>query len=130
MYSGWNRILGVGSRGDGFRGSAGLAGPLRPYGSCRGEQSGHPDQIVGGHCEGELEAHARQPTQLDLGKARNCLAPAEGFLDELAFALARFVAFVPRGAPVNGRPLGLSRNMRRRAFPPEIGNEIGTCRRL
>jgi hypothetical protein len=26
-----------------------------------------------------------------------CLAPAEGFLDELAFALARLVAFVPLG---------------------------------
>jgi hypothetical protein len=67
------------------------------FGLRGGEQSGHADQIVGGHCEGELEAHARQPTQFDLGKARDCLAPTEGFLDELAFALARFVAFVPLG---------------------------------
>lgn len=76
--------------------------PYRPSGGL-GEQPRHPDQIVGGHCQRELEPHAREAAHLDLGEAGDRLAPAEGLLDELAFPLADLVARVVRASMAEDR---------------------------
>jgi hypothetical protein len=98
-----------------------------PYalGSRGGQQSRHPDQIVGCHREGELEAHVRQPSHFHLGEAGDRLAPAERLLDELAFALAHLVALVACRPAVDRGAFDLRRDVRRHALLPEIGDEVG-----
>src|SRR4249920_142088 len=64
-------------------------------------------------------------TNSHLCEAGDGLAPAEGFLDQLAFALADGIALVPCRAAVDGRDLDLLRDVRRDALLSQIGDEVG-----
>lgn len=55
-----------------------------PARSRRSQESRHPNQIEGGHREGELEAHALQSAHFGLRQADDRLAPAERLLDQRA----------------------------------------------
>src|SRR5688572_18715684 len=65
------------------------------------------DEIVGGHREGEGEAHAGEAAAHRPGEAADGLGPAEGLLDQLALLLALRVARVPRGTAIDGRAAAL-----------------------
>jgi len=48
-----------------------------------GEQFGQSDEVVGGHCEGELPIDLEQPAMPHLAQAGHRLGPAEGCLTRL-----------------------------------------------
>ena len=52
-----------------------------PSGRGPSEQSGHADQIVGGHRQREAVAHALEAVHLHLVNAGDGLGPTERFLD-------------------------------------------------
>ena len=57
-----------------------------------GQELGKPDQVVGGHREGELPADAVEPAMSGLAEAGRGLGPAEGLLDALSDDLTDLVA--------------------------------------
>ena len=63
------------------------SGERRPAAASRdlADQFGQADQVVGCHCQREVESDPRQAAHLDLGAAGDGLGPAEGLLNELAF---------------------------------------------
>ena len=92
--------------------------------SCR-KQPWRADQVVAGHCQGELEAELFDTSQHGPGKAANRLAPAEWLLDALPLPLAHCVAGMPRGAAVDRgtSPADILRNMRRHVERAHVGHE-------
>ena len=62
------------------------------------EQFGQTDEIVGGHCQGELPADLGQAAMAHLAQTSDGFGPPKGFLDALADALGDFVADMPSGS--------------------------------
>src|ERR1700758_2192432 len=91
--------------------------------SCK--QPWQADQIVAGHCQGELEAELFDTSQHRPRKPADRLAPAEGLLDALPFPLAHRVSRMPRGAAVDRRTpsADILRNMRRHVERAHVGDE-------
>src|SRR5438270_572924 len=56
------------------------------------EQFGQADEVIGGHCEGELPIDLEQAAMPHLAQAGHCLGPAEGLLDAFADALRAGIA--------------------------------------
>ena len=106
-------------------------GGLRPGVSRFGQQPRHSDQIVGGHCEGELERHAPGAAQLRLAETGDGLRPAEGLLDPLANTLRDGMAGMPRGPAIDAAAPALAglgrgivaRDVRRHAHAAQRADE-------
>src|SRR6478672_7147769 len=80
----------------------GAFGGWRTDSSCR-QQLWYPQEIVGGHGEGEEPADASGAEMAGLAQLSNGLDPAEGFLDPLADDLGDGVAGMACGSPIDGR---------------------------
>jgi hypothetical protein len=75
---------------------------LTAHSCSRSDQSRQFDEIVGGHRPDELEVELLDAAQHGAGQAADGLAPAELFLDPLAFLLAGLVAGMAGGAAIDG----------------------------
>ncbi len=84
--------------GGGFRVAAGR---LPRFLLC-GEQPWQPGEVVRGKREGELATNAIEAAQHGLGHWPHGLAPAKGFLDPFADALANSLCGIARCAPIDG----------------------------
>ena len=72
--------------------------------SCRrAEQLGQSNQVVGGHCQRELEPHTRNATEHGPGETPNGLSPAERLFNPLTL-LAQIASWfaVVQAVPVAG----------------------------
>lgn len=100
--------------------------PVRPLGSRRREQLRQPDEVIGGGCKGEGEAHPVAAPKPRLLLPRDRLDPAEALLDLLADAQAEPVACVPRRTPVDGRRSAAQvlRHMRRHPHRSQLVDEV------
>src|ERR1700760_3238689 len=74
-----------------------------PFSCGCSEQFGQPDEVVGCHCEGELESQACGAAQHRPGKPADRFGPAERLLGSLALLLTDCVTGVTRCAGVDGR---------------------------
>ena len=75
----------------------------RSTGSCCGlDEFWQADEIVAGHCEGEVETELLDAPQHGPCEPADGLAPAERLLDALSLLLAHRIAGMPRGAGVDG----------------------------
>src|SRR5207237_6415605 len=64
-------------------------------------QIAHPDQVVGGQCEGEHPTDPRHSAMARLAQAGNRFEPAEDLLDAFPFALADQIAGMTSGALID-----------------------------
>ena len=67
------------------------------------EQFRQADEVIGGHCEGELPIDLEQAAMPHLAQAGHCLGPAESLLDAFADALRDRIAGMTGGALVDRR---------------------------
>ena len=93
--------------------------------NCRFEQSAHPHEVISGGRKGKHPARPGDAPMTCLAKHPHRLHPAKHFLDPLPFALADSIAFVPRGASINGAAAAPLSQLRRghlgseRCEPPD-----------
>ena len=65
-------------------------------------QVSHAPQVVGGTCKSEDPIHLTDSAMPQLAKQRDRLQPAKAFFDSLPFLLTNGIAWMARGAPING----------------------------
>src|SRR5436309_661865 len=74
---------------------------------------GYPEQVVGGHGEEELSAHAHRSSEPCLAHPRNRLSPSEDLFDAFPLSLTQLVSATTRRASIqNRRDLLLLGNVR------------------
>src|SRR6185312_3238430 len=66
-------------------------------------QPAHSDQVVAGHRDQPVQLRAGCAEESRLAQPRDGLQPAEGLLDQLAFALREPIAAVAQRSPVKTR---------------------------
>src|ERR1700730_7089526 len=72
--------------------------------SCgRPEQLGQPDEVIGCHCQGELEPQACDSAQHRPGEPADGLAPAEWLLGSLALLVLDCKGRMPHRASIDRR---------------------------
>src|SRR5215469_18039875 len=101
--------------------------------SCRrAEQLGQSNQVVGGHCQRELEPHTRNTTEHGPGETPNGLSPAERLFNPLTLLLADLIAWMPRGTRIDRRAsVGrVLRDVRRHVEIAQIVDELAGIVRL
>ena len=80
--------------------------PQRPVSSSwHLSEISYPDQVVGGHPEGEDPVHEHRPAMFDLAQTSDSFEPAEGMLDLFAFHLTHCVSRMTSRPPIDSAAL-------------------------
>jgi hypothetical protein len=91
-----------------------------------GGQISHAHQVVDSADEGKNPVHVAHSTMPQFRHKRNCLQPAEAFVDPLPLSLADGIPRMPRGATINrasARPFVILRHMRYHSQIPILGHK-------